>query len=58
MEHQIPRGDLPNVERYRHILSGFDLGKFPKLDKKMLAAMDDVLGKDIPSIMRQFETPF
>lgn len=30
------KGDFPDVERYREILSAFDLSRFPKLDKAML----------------------
>jgi hypothetical protein len=42
LEYQLPRGDLPNVERYRQILAGFDLDKFPKLDRKNVDIMDTV----------------
>jgi EH domain-containing protein 1 len=58
LEHQLPRGDLPNVERYRQILAGFDLNKFPKLERKNIEIMDTVLSQDLPAIMRQFENPF
>jgi hypothetical protein len=29
-------GDFPDVDRYREILSAFDLSRFPKLDKSMI----------------------
>jgi hypothetical protein len=29
-------GDFPDVDRYREILSAFDLSRFPKLDKQMI----------------------
>lgn len=29
-------GDFPDVDRYREILSAFDLSRFPKLDKAMV----------------------
>ncbi len=29
-------GDFPDVNRYRDILSAFDISKFPKLDKSMI----------------------
>ena len=31
-----PPGDFPDVDRYREILSAFDLSRFPKLDKSMI----------------------
>ena len=31
-----PPGDFPDVDRYRDILSAFDLSRFPKLDKAMI----------------------
>jgi hypothetical protein len=31
-----PTGDFPDVDRYREILSAFDLSRFPKLDKSMI----------------------
>jgi EH domain-containing protein 1 len=58
LEYQLPRGDLPNVERYRQILAGFNLDNFPKLDRKNIDIMDTVLSQDLPAIMRQFENPF
>ena len=58
LEYQLPRGDLPNVERYRQILAGFSLDKFPKLERKNVDIMDTVLSQDLPAIMRQFENPF
>ena len=58
LEYQLPRGDLPKVERYRQILSGFDLAKFPKLDRKNIDILDAVLSQDLPAIMRQFQNPW
>ena len=48
-----PAGDFPDVERYREILSAFDLSRFPKLDKAMLRQVDDALSLDLPALMRQ-----
>ena len=58
LEYQLPRGDLPKVERYRQILAGFDIKKFPTLDRKSIDILDTVLSQDLPAIMRQFENPF
>eukprot|EP00887_Chlorella_sp_A99_P005433 scaffold1.g5433.t1 len=67
-------GDFPDVNRYREILSAFDLGAFPKLDKAMVkqarrrplrlpagsagARVDDALSIDIPALVRQMENPY
>ena len=41
--YNLPRGDFPNVERYRRILSEIkDISDFKKLDKSMVADMDKV----------------
>jgi EH domain-containing protein 1 len=58
LEFQLPRGDLPNPDRYRSMLVNFDLNKFPKLDKKNVDILDAVLSQDLPAIMRQFDNPF
>ena len=58
MEYQLPRGDLPNVERYRTMLTAYDIMKFPKIDRKNVDILDAVLAQDLPAIMRQFENPF
>ncbi len=50
IEFQLPRGDLPNVDRYRQMLSSFDLNKFPKLERKAVEILDGVLSQDIPAI--------
>jgi hypothetical protein len=50
--HNLPAGDFPNVNRFRDIVSKYELHKFPKLDTKMLKNMDDVLAFDIPNLMR------
>ncbi|PSC74976.1 EH domain-containing 1-like [Micractinium conductrix] len=57
-EHHLHPGDFPDVNRYREILSAFDLSRFPKLDKAMLRQVDDALSLDIPALMRQMENPW
>jgi len=58
MEFQLPRGDLPNVDRYRAMLASYDIMKFPKVERRSVDIMDAVLSQDLPAIMRQFENPF
>lgn len=43
-EHHLHPGDFPDVNRYREILSAFDLSRFPKLDKAMLRQVGWLLG--------------
>mmetsp|Transcript_12780 Transcript_12780/g.44395 ORF Transcript_12780/g.44395 Transcript_12780/m.44395 type:complete len:532 (-) Transcript_12780:544-2139(-) len=59
VEHGLPMGDLPNVNRYRAVLEQFELTKFPKVDKiKMVKVLEDVLAVDLPRMMAKFDNPF
>ena len=57
-EYTLPRGDLPNPRRFREIVSGMQIWKFPKVDKKQLKALEEVLTVDLPAVMKQFDNPF
>lgn len=57
-EHHLHAGDFPDVDRYREMLSAFDLSKFPKLDKTALKQLDDALAVDIPRLVQQMENPY
>jgi EH domain-containing protein 1 len=57
-EHHLHPGDFPDVNRYREILSAFDLSKFPKLEKGALASIDQVLSEDVPRLMSKCGNPF
>jgi len=50
----LPVGDFPDVARFRGVMEGHDLSKFPKLDSKLMDAMDGVLTKEIPKLMAMF----
>jgi len=52
--YHLPVGDFPDVTRFRGVMEGHDLSKFPKLDLKLLDNMDSVLTKDIPKLMAMF----
>jgi len=52
--YQLPVGDFPDVAKFREVMSGHDLTKFPKLDLKMIQAMETVLAVEIPKLMSQF----
>ena len=57
-EHHLPPGDFPDVNRFRDILSAFDMASFPKLSKSMVKQIDDVLSVDIPNLVRAFDNPY
>ncbi|KAK7300019.1 hypothetical protein RJT34_10850 [Clitoria ternatea] len=57
-EFHLPPGDFPNVENFREILSGYNIDKFEKLKPKMVQAVDDMLGYDIPDLLKKFRNPY
>jgi hypothetical protein len=57
-EFHLPPGDFPNVEHFREILSGYNIDKFEKLKPKMIQTVDDMLGYDIPDLLKNFRNPY
>lgn len=57
-EFHLPPGDFPSVEHYRERLAGYNFDKFEKLKPKMLQAVDDMLGYDIPELLKKFRNPY
>ncbi|XP_078437592.1 EPS15 homology domain 1 [Wolffia australiana] len=57
-EFHLPPGDLPSVEHYREVLNGYSIDKFEKLKPKMIQAVDDMLGYDIPELLKNFRNPY
>lgn len=57
-EFHLPPGDFPNVEHFKEILSGYNIDKFEKLKPKMIQAVDDMLGYDIPDLLKNFRNPY
>lgn len=57
-EHHLPVGDFPDPERFRDILSAYDLSQFPKMTPAMVKQMEDVIGVDIPNLVKQFDNPW
>jgi EH domain-containing protein 1 len=51
-------GDFPDVNRYREILSAYDLSTFPKLRDKDIKSIDDTLSIDIPALVKRFDNPY
>jgi len=57
-EHRLPLGDFPEPSRYRQILQSFELADFPKLRDRDVRVFEEVLGGDIPALVRRFENPY
>ncbi|KDD73486.1 hypothetical protein H632_c2126p0 [Helicosporidium sp. ATCC 50920] len=57
-EHHLHAGDFPDVQRYRDMLSAFDISRFPKLDKGALKQLDDALSVDIPRLVQLMGNPY
>ncbi|XP_022876961.1 EH domain-containing protein 1-like [Olea europaea var. sylvestris] len=51
-EHHLPAGDFPSVENFREVLSRYNIEEFEKLKPKMIQAVDDMLGHDIPQLLK------
>jgi hypothetical protein len=47
----LPKGDFPNVQRFRDAIERYEVHKFPKLEPKIMKSMDEVLSVDIPNLM-------
>ncbi|XP_039058777.1 EH domain-containing protein 1-like [Hibiscus syriacus] len=57
-DHHVPPGDFPNVDHFREVLTGYNFDKFEKLKPKMIQAVDDMLGYDIPELLKTFRNPY
>ncbi|PWA60603.1 EPS15-like protein [Artemisia annua] len=57
-EHHLPAGDFPSVENFRERLGGYNLDNFQKLKPKMIQTVDDMLGYDIPDLLKNFRNPY
>ncbi|CAL9232958.1 unnamed protein product [Arabidopsis halleri] len=57
-EFHLPAGDFPSVEHFREVLGGYNIDKFEKLKPKMIQAVDDMLGYDIPDLLKRFRNPY
>ncbi|TQD98750.1 hypothetical protein C1H46_015659 [Malus baccata] len=57
-DFHLPAGDFPDVEHFREVLGGYNIDKFDKLKPKMIQAVDDMLGYDIPELLKKFRNPY
>ena len=54
IQHNLPSGDFPNVERFRQKLQngGFNFSDFPKIKDKLINKVLEALEVDIPQLMQ------
>lgn len=57
-EHHLPAGDFPNVDQFKETLSGYNIDKFEKLKPKLIQSVDDMLGYDVPDLLKSFRNPY
>lgn len=57
-EFHLPAGDFPNVDQFREVLSNYNIDKFEKVKPKMIQAVDDMLGYEIPEILKNLRNPY
>ncbi|XP_050367894.1 EH domain-containing protein 1-like [Argentina anserina] len=57
-EYHLPAGDFPNVEHFREVLSNYNIDKFDKVKPKMIQAVDDMLGYEIPELLKNLRNPY
>nr|ABR16762.1 unknown [Picea sitchensis] len=57
-EYHLPAGDFPSIEHFKEVLSGYNFDKFEKIKLKMIQSVDDMLGYDIPELLRKFRNPY
>ncbi|KAL1320323.1 hypothetical protein HN51_065043 [Arachis hypogaea] len=57
-EYHLPSGDFPNADHFREVLSSYNIDKFEKLKSRMIQAVDDMLGYEIPELLKKFRNPY
>ncbi|GAB2224704.1 hypothetical protein Droror1_Dr00005472 [Drosera rotundifolia] len=57
-EFHLPAGDFPYIDHFREVLSGYSFDKFEKLKPKLVQGIDDMLGYDIPDLLKNFRNPY
>ncbi|XP_051124740.1 EH domain-containing protein 1-like [Andrographis paniculata] len=53
-EFHLPAGDFPSVEQFKEVLVRYNIDDFEKLKPKLIQAVDDMLGYDIPELLKNF----
>ncbi|KAI6704106.1 hypothetical protein NL676_013242 [Syzygium grande] len=57
-DYHLPAGDFPSVDHFKEVLSGYNIDKFEKLKPKTIQAVDDMLGYEIPELLKNFRNPY
>ncbi|XP_050918316.1 EH domain-containing protein 2-like [Lathyrus oleraceus] len=57
-EFHLSAGDFPNVDHFREVLNTYNIDKFDKLKPKMIQVIDDMLGYEIPELLKKFRNPY
>lgn len=55
-KHNLPKGDFPNITKFKATLKKFQINKFPKMKKEVMEAMDQVLSTEMPRLMAMVPT--
>eukprot|EP00462_Mataza_sp_D1_P000051 CAMPEP_0175090376 /NCGR_PEP_ID=MMETSP0086_2-20121207/1307_1 /TAXON_ID=136419 /ORGANISM="Unknown Unknown, Strain D1" /LENGTH=518 /DNA_ID=CAMNT_0016362989 /DNA_START=60 /DNA_END=1616 /DNA_ORIENTATION=- len=50
--HSLPKGDFPNVKRFRETLCRYKINKFPALKPRQLQLIEEAWKVDIPRLMK------
>ncbi|CAN4102677.1 unnamed protein product [Withania somnifera] len=57
-EFHLPAGDFPDAEHFREVLGGYSFDRFERMKPKMIQDVDDMLGYDIPELLKNFRSPY
>lgn len=57
-EFHLPAGDFPSVENFREVLTRYNIDDFEKMKPKLIQAVDDMLGYDIPELLKNLRNPY
>ncbi|KAL3627446.1 EH domain-containing protein 1 [Castilleja foliolosa] len=57
-EFHLPAGDFPDVEKFKEVLGLYNIDDFEKLKPKMIQVVDDMLGFDVPDLLKNFRNMY
>nr|GMD11359.1 EH domain-containing protein 1 [Ipomoea batatas] len=57
-EFHLPAGDFPSVDHFREVLMRYSIEDFEKLKPKMIQGVDEMLGYDIPDLLKNLRNPY
>ncbi|XP_019169146.1 PREDICTED: EH domain-containing protein 1-like isoform X2 [Ipomoea nil] len=57
-EFHLPVGDFPSVDHFREVLMRYSIEDFEKLKPKMIHGVDEMLGYDIPDLLKSLRNPY